>query len=635
MRKLLVALLLVVFGVYLIGVVKAKGCKVIPREVFFGNIDKKIQPTISPDGKYLAYTAPVNKVLNTWIKTIGKNDDRPITHDTNRGVTSPQWTFDGKHILYTQDTGGNENWRLYSVSIEDGSVKEYTPFEGVQVAISHYIKQFPDLMLIEMNKRDPKAKDVYKLNLTTGELTLVMENPGNVIGWIPDNNLNVLGKIEPLPEGGYRLFVRNTVDLPWRELITWPFEDGAPGIIYYSLDNNYLYVVEARNSNTSRFVKIAVKSGELTVLASDSEYDINGSVFIHPETLEPLAISYIKDRAHWIFFDEGVKESFSQLRDLDHGEMVLLSNTLDCNKWIVAYIKDNGPVTYWFFDRKTGEKTFLFENNPIYKKYSLASMEPIHFHARDGLLIRGYLTLPCGDKKTNLPLIVNVHGGPWLRDSWGFDTEVQWLANRGYAVLQVNYRGSTGYGKAFVNASNKQWGRAMQDDLTDAVKWVIDQGIADPARVAIFGGSYGGYAALAGATFTPDLYKCAVDIVGISNIFTFIETMPPYWSLFIDLMKKRVGDPIADYDLLKAASPLFHVENIKIPILIAQGANDPRVKQSESEQIVEAMKKKGLNYIYLLFEDEGHGFVKPENKLKFYKVAEKFLADNLGGIYEA
>lgn len=635
MKKLLMVLALLGIGIYLVSKAKAKPCKLIPREILFGYQAKKIQLRISPQGDKLAYIAPIGTVMNIWIRSIDKEDDRAITHDTNRGITNGYWwSYDSKRIFYTQDQGGNENWRLYSVLIEDGSIQEYTPFDNVQVRLYEYIKEFPDTMLIGINKRDPQAHDVYELDIITGELKLREESSSKVADWYADVNLNLLGKIETLDEGGYRLFLRSTVNDPWKEFGTWLPSDETPDNVYFSQDGNYLYMGDSRFSNTSRFVKYNLKSGEMVELASDPEYDISGNVLIDQNTREPLAINYVKDRQAWKFFDERIANIFSDLATIDEGDISLGSRTLDDSLWTIAYIKDNNPVSYWVYNTKTKEKRFIFYHQPIYNEYKLAHMEPIKFQSRDGLLIHGYLAYPCGSEKKNLPLVLNVHGGPWSRDTWGFSSEVQWLANRGYAVLQVNYRASVGYGKAFKDAGNKQWGKAMQDDLTDAVQWAIDQGIADPKRIAIYGGSYGGYAALAGATFTPDLYKCAIDLVGVSNLFTFMETIPPYWAKFLTMIKIQVGDPEKDKELLYSASPLFHIDAIKIPILIAQGANDPRVKQSESEQIVEAMKAKGLEYEYLLFPDEGHGFVKQENRLKYYQTAEKFLAKHLGGSYQ-
>ena len=643
-KAIFIGTLIAGLGMYTInllrmGVVKAQGCQMIPREILFGNTDKKIQARISPQGTYLTYLAPVNTVMNIWIRHIDAADDKPITNDTNRGIQNYWWSYAGDRLFYIQDTAGDENWRLYSVSIADGKVTEYTPFDNVQVRLIEYSKENPDRMLIGMNKRDPKMHDVFELNVKTGVITPVIENPGKVVGWIANEDLVVLGRIETLADGGYQLFVRDSSGVPWHLLATWTKDDETPGDMHLSKDSKYLYTTDGRKFPTSRFVKISFDSGDVTVLASDPEYDINGSALIDIDSLEPLAISYSRERKAWIFFDEPTEKAFKEVRSLDHGDISIVSRTLDNKKWVVSFMKDNGPLSFWLFDRVTKKKTFLFDHQPILKQYTLSSMNPISFHARDGLLIHGYITYPCDaltdEQRKNLPLVLDVHGGPWVRDVWGFDTEAQWLANRGYAVLQVNYRGSKGYGKEFVNAGNKQWGIGfMQHDLTDAVHWAINQGIADSKKVAIYGGSYGGYAALAGATFTPDLYCCAVDIVGISNLTTWIKTAPPYWASFIGLVHNRVGNPDTEQEFMKSISPFFHVDAIKIPILIAQGANDPRVKQAESEQIVAAMKEKGLDYEYLLFPDEGHGFVKPQNKLKFYKAAEKFLAKHLGGRYE-
>ena len=374
--------------------------------------------------------------------------------------------------------------------------------------------------------------------------------------------------------------------------------------------------------------------GDITVIAEDPQYDV-GNVIVHPDTHDVQAVAFNKDRNEWLVLDESIKKDFDNIGDIHRGDFFIISRDDADTTWVVAFTVDNGPVPFYAYDRKSQKATFLFDNQPELNKYTLATIEPISFTSRDGLTIHGYLTLPQGEQKTNLPMVLNVHGGPWGRDAWGYRPDAQWFANRGYACLQVNFRGSTGYGKDFVNAGDREWGRNMHNDLVDAVQWAIDKGIADPKKVAIFGGSYGGYAALVGATFTPDLFCCAVDIVGPSNLNTLIRTIPPYWSTFLATFHKRVGNPDTEEEFLNSRSPLFKADQIKIPILIGQGANDPRVKQAESEQIVEAMKSKGIDYEYMLFPDEGHGFAKPENRLKFYAAAEKFLAKHLGGRYEA
>lgn len=635
LKKFFLSLLIVGLSLYVISIVKAKSCPLIPREVLFGNTDKKLFPQTSPDGKYLSYLAPVNNVMNIWLKTIDKNDDRPISNDTDRGIQGYWWSFNNKQLFYKQDVGGNKNWRLYGVSIEDRSVKEYTPYDGVQVSMLEYVKEFPNRMLIELNKRDPKAHDVYELNTKTGELVMVFENPGNVVEWVADSELFVRGRLESIDEGGFKFFVRNAKDAPWKEVASWGLDEVTPNNFHFSKDSKYLFLTDSRDSNTSRLIKIDLSSGKITEIASDPEYDMEGSLLVDNDTQEILAINYTKNRKHWVFFNPAIEDAFSVLKEIDHGDISLLNRSADDTLWVVSFVKDNGPIAFWLFNRATGQKTFLFDHQPIYKKYKLSSMEPIEFHARDGLLIHGYLTYPCSSHKKNLPLIIDVHGGPWIRDVWGFNSEVQWLANRGYAVLQINYRGSKGFGKKFLNAGKKQWGRAMQDDLTDGVDWAVKQEIADPKSVAIYGASYGGYAALIGATTTPDLYRCAVDIVGPTNLNTMLKSFPPYWSAVMKIYYDRVGDPDTEQEFLSSISPLFHVDAIKIPILIAQGANDPQVKQAESEQIVQAMKKKGIEYEYLSFPDEGHGFVKPQNRLIFYKAAEKFLSRYLGGRYES
>jgi dipeptidyl aminopeptidase/acylaminoacyl peptidase len=457
-----------------------------------------------------------------------------------------------------------------------------------------------------------------------------VENPG-FIGWVADAQLAVRATAAPQPDGSIVLLVRDSAEADWRPLLTIPAEDALTSDpIAFSEDGGSLLGTSSVGAETARLIRIDVATGATEVLAEDPQADVS-DVRIQPDTREPQIVTLLKDRSEYLVLDPSVAEDLEAIRALHPGDPVFFGADDADTRWLVAFTNDSGPISYFAYDRSTRKGHFLFEARPELSRYELAPMEPFSFAARDGLTVHGYATFPPGAERAGLPTVLNVHGGPWARDSWGFDPEAQWLANRGYLCVQVNYRGSTGYGKAFVNAGDREWGGKMQDDLTDAVAYVTGQGWADPSRVAIYGGSYGGYAALAGATFTPDLYRCAVDIVGPSNLKTLIETIPPYWAPMIAQFHRRVGDPAKDADFLWSRSPLSAASSIRIPLLIAQGANDPRVKQAESEQIVAALKDAGIDYEYMLFPDEGHGFAKPENRLRFYAAAEKFLARHLGG----
>ncbi|MFH1312189.1 MAG: S9 family peptidase [Candidatus Eisenbacteria bacterium] len=605
--------------------------EIIPRDVLFGN-PEKVSPTVSPDGTMLAYLAPVDDVLNVWVKTIGQEDDRVVTRDTDRGIRIYFWAADGKHIMYLQDIGGNENWCLYAVNIETDVMRQLTPYEGVRVQIVERDKNYPDELLIAMNKEDPRVFDVYHLNISSGEITMVAKNPGNVVGWLADRNMKIRGSVTPTAEGGFDLLVRESEDSEWVKILTWDSDNSLTSdLIGFTKDGKYIYCQDSREVNASRLVKIDAATGEtVEVLAEDPVYDVGG-VMINQDTYEPQAVGFAKARMEWVILDESIRENIGAITRLDPGDFFIRSRDDADRTWIVGFTRDDGPIPYYTFDRETNEATFLFYHRPHLTDYTLASMEPISYNSRDGRTIHGYITYPPAMGRSNLPVVLNVHGGPWARDMWGYNPEAQWLANRGYVCLQVNFRGSSGYGKVHLNAGDKEWGGKMHDDLIDGVNWAIDEGIADPERIAIYGGSYGGYAALVGATFTPDVFCCAVDLVGPSNLITFIQTLPAYWQPTLDMWYDRVGNPETEADFLRSRSPLFKADQIKIPMLIAQGANDPRVKQSESEQIVAAMEANGIEYEYMLFEDEGHGFAKPENRLEFYAATEAFLAKYLGG----
>ncbi|WP_273844520.1 S9 family peptidase [Rubrobacter calidifluminis] len=610
----------------------------IPREVLFGN-PEMTSPRLSPDGTLLSYLAPKDGVLNVWVGPAGSKpggeDFRPVTDDEKRGIRVYFWAEDGEHLLYLQDEDGDENWRMYAVRPKAGEVaaRSLTPFENVQVRPLEKSRRHPEKILIELNRRNPELHDACALDLKSGELELLAENPGNVAGWLADADLRVRGAATVYPDGSLGLLFREDEHAEWREILRWSAEDGlSSGPVGFSGDGRRIFLRDSRGADAARLVELDTETDEIQVLAEDPRYDVS-EVLVHPETREVQAVAFARARTEWEVIDEEIREDFEAIRSLHPGDFSVVSRDREDRRWIVAFTADDGPGSFYSYDRKSREGTLLFHDRPALADYTLAKMEPISFTSRDGLRIEGYLTLPPGARKP-LPMVLDVHGGPWARDEWGYDPEAQWLANRGYACLQVNYRGSTGYGKRFLNAGNKEWGGRMHDDLVDAVRWAVEEGIADPERVAIYGGSYGGYAALVGAAFTPDLFRCAVDIVGPSNLITLINTIPPYWKPLISTFTERVGNPKTEEEFLKSRSPLFRAQDIKIPLLIAQGANDPRVKRAESEQIVSALKENGVEHEYLLFEDEGHGFARPENRLKFYAAAERFLARHLGGRYE-
>ncbi len=602
----------------------------IPRSVLFGN-PEKTQPQLSPDGKKMAYNAPLEGVMNIWVRTIGADDARPVTRSTERGIPGYMWAADNTHIIYVQDAGGDENYRLYSVNLESGEIRDLTPFEDVKTGLLAHSKNFPDDLLITMNKDNPQLNDVYRLHLPDAGLTRVAANPGNVVGWAADHDFKVRGAFAVRPDGGRELQVRDSEESEWRTLIAWGPEDLISGsLLQFTADGESVYFIDSRSTDTSRVLEMDIRTGEFRVVAEDPEHDV-AMMETNPDTHVMEAVGFQRARFEWVVLDDAVRDDFETLATLHHGDFSVISRDDADRTWLVDYVADNGPVAYYSYDRSTRTGTHLFESRPELRSYTLASMEPISFVSRDGLTIHGYITFPPGEERRNLPMVLNVHGGPWARDSWGYNSEAQWLANRGYICLQVNYRGSIGYGKRFMNAGNREWGGKMHDDLVDAVTWAVEKGYADPGRVAIYGGSYGGYASLVGATFTPDLFRCAVAIVGPSNLVTFIDTIPEYWKPMIAQFHLRVGNPETEAEFLLSRSPITRVDRIRIPMLIAQGANDPRVKQSESEQIVEAMRSKGIDHDYLLFPDEGHGFARPENRMKFYSAAERFLAEHLGG----
>jgi dipeptidyl aminopeptidase/acylaminoacyl peptidase len=604
----------------------------IPRELLFGN-PERAQPRLSPDGAKLAYLAPHNGVLNVWVRTIGKEDDHVITADKKRGIRFYTWQYDGKHVLYIQDRDGDENWHLYQTNLETKLTRDLTPFEGVQAQPIAHEPEFPDVYLAGLNIRDRRLHDVYRINLKTGAVELDTQNPGDVAGWTTDNNLQVRAAHIYAPDGGTVIRIRDNPKAPWREFQKWGADETFGGLAGFTPDNKGAWVISSVGANAARLLEVDLATGKSKVIAEDAQYDVAG-IMEHPRTRKLEAVSFVRARTEWQVLDKSVEADFEALRKVRDGDFTVGSRDLADKAWLVGYVVDDGPVAYYAYDRATKKATFLFTNRPALEKFKLAKMQPISFQSRDGLTIHGYLSLPPDKEPRNLPMVLNVHGGPWGRDTWGLNNEVQWLTNRGYAVLQINFRGSTGYGKAFLNAGDREWGGKMHDDLIDGKNWAVQQGYADPKKICIYGGSYGGYATLVGVTFTPDEFACGVDIVGPSNIVTLIQTIPPYWEPVKAIFKKRVGDIEKDKEFLESRSPLFKADQIKVPLLIAQGANDPRVKQAESDQIVAAMRKNNKPVEYIVFPDEGHGFARPENRLKFYAAAEAFLGKYLGGRVE-
>jgi len=607
----------------------------IPRQVLFGN-PERVQPKISPNGKRLAWIAPVEGVLNVWVGDLAGGQGEAVTDDRERGIRTYFWAHDDRHLLYVQDKGGDENWRLYGVDLESGFVRDLTPFDDVQAQIVEVSKHHPDQILVGLNRDNPELHDVYRLDLAGGELTKVVENPG-FLDWVADMDMRVRCGSAPTPDGGMNVMVRDGDSDDWRLLLEVSQEDAlTTGVVGFTADGGGLYLITSLGANAGRLVRMSLGDGSEEVLAEDPTYDVS-DVIVHPDTREVQAVAFLRDRIDWQVLDPELTADFEAMSSLHPGDMGFAGRDHADATWLAGFTADDGPVSYYAFDRATKEATFLFEHQPALSGYALSSMEAFSYTARDGMTVHGYLTFPHsphgphGLEREGLATVLNVHGGPWARDAWGFDPEAQWLADRGYLCLQVNFRGSTGYGKDFVNAGDREWGARMHDDLLDAVAWVVDKGYADPERVAIYGGSYGGYAALVGATFTPEVFRCAVDLVGPSNLKTLIESIPPYWAPLVATFHTRVGNPETEEDFLWSRSPLSKADNVSIPLLIAQGANDPRVKQAESEQIVAALREKDIEHEYLLFDDEGHGFAKPENRLRFYAHAERFLAQHLGG----
>ncbi len=617
----------------------------IPREVLFGNPDKT-GPQLSPDGSQILFIAPVQGVLNVWV---GPASDpgkaHPITQDDGRGIRFAGWSTGGDRIGYAQDRGGDENWHFYMADPATGTSIDLTPIDGVQAQPVAVSREQPNHMLMGLNDRDPRFHDVYRIDIRTGERTLVMKNDGGYASFIADESLTIQVASRSRPDGGSEYFVRKGKGKKqrWEPLVSFDPEDSLSSTVF-GLDRagKVLYMADSRGRETAALVAYDLAAGTSTVLAEDPHVGPGGWIS-DPNTRRPMAVSFNRLRPRWHVLDDAIAPDLEALRAAMDGQFAVTSQTNDGQQWLVTHYRDDGPVQYAHYDRGTREVTPLFTGRAALEGLPLTPMHPVVIDARDGLPLVSYLSLPPGSDPEGdgrpdrpVPMVLKVHGGPWGRDSWGFDSTHQWLANRGYAVLSVNFRGSTGFTKSFANAGDGEWAAKMHDDLLDAVDWAVSEGIAPRDKVAIMGTSYGGYATLVGMTFTPDVFACGVDIVGPSNLLTLFASIPPYWASLLSMFHQRVGNPETEEGkaMLRERSPLGRVDQITKPLLIGQGANDPRVNQAEADQIVQAMTERDIPVTYVLYPDEGHGFTRPPNKTSFFAITEAFLSGCLGGTYQ-
>jgi dipeptidyl aminopeptidase/acylaminoacyl peptidase len=610
-----------------------KAGALIPRRLLFADPAKSVV-RISPDGRRIAYLAPLDGVLNLFVAPLDDvGNARAMTQVTDRSLgPSLLWLHNNRHIVFFRERGGDENWQAHRVDVETGDILALTPAPGVSAFIQQTSHHFPDELLISHNARDKQFFEIYRINVATGASTLVQSNE-RFAGFFTDPQFNVRfavryadnGDVEYLHPGAggeWELFAR--VDAQ-DAMTTRPIE--------FSDDGRELYWADSRGRDTAAVTAQDMSTGEMRILAEDARADIF-DVPLEPLSYRPIAAAAMFTRKTWHVIDRDYAEDFAGLARLSDGDLSLVSLSDDRRHAIVYYEHDDAPGRYGYYNRAERKARLLFSMRPALEKAPLVIMEPAVLHARDGLPLVCYLSRPRGSQRGRpVPLVLLVHGGPWARDVWALYPTHQWLADRGYAVLSVNYRGSTGFGKAFVNAANLEWAGRMHDDLIDAVNWAVARGIADEKRIAIYGASYGGYAALVGATFTPEKFACAIDVFGISNLLTFLATVPDYWKPWQTVWKVRMGDYTTEAGrrFLEERSPLNHVERIVRPMLIAQGANDVRVKVSESDQIVRAMQARDIPVTYVYYPDEGHGFRREENRRSFNAVLELFLAKHLGG----
>ncbi len=628
--------------------VRAELPALIPREVLFGN-PERAAPQLSPDGKQLAWLAPdKNGVVNVWVGTSDGANARQVTSESHRPIQWYAWAGDAQHLLYLQDNAGDEINHLFSAGLTNGNVRDLTPFRGVRAQNILTDLQHPRFVLVALNLRDRQAFDMYRIDLETGAVTLEATNPGDVLTWATDNNFVIRAATAFDGKSGNSIIrVRDAVDKPWRDLVVMPFERalfsgqvvGGSLIAGFDADGKSVVIQSALGSDKGALVRVSLEDGkQLEVLAQDPQADVaNGglgdgpSVLRDPVTDAIQAVEFDYSAPRWAFLDPKIKADFEVIGREVSGFLDLISRDRNDRKWIVAGRRSDAPAAYYTFDRETKKLDKLYDEYPRLAAARLAAKKGVEIKARDGLVLPAYLTTPVGAKAKNLPLVLLIHGGPWYRDYDNFDQEVQFLANRGYAVLQVNYRGSTGFGLKFLNAGTGQWGRGTQEDLYDAVQWAIDQKIADPKRVAAMGWSGGGFATLLALEQRPDLFACGVDGVGPAELATLYRSFPSYWSNITNRWRRRGGDFDHDEKLNRAVSPLYHVEKIRDPLLIGQGQNDPRVTIANVNGMVAALRKAKREVTYVVYPDEGHGFARPENNRDFYGRVEEFLAKHLGG----
>lgn len=624
----------------------------IPRKVFWSN-PSYAEPAISPDGGSLAYLARSRAgVMNLWVRTLTDRHDQAVTDDRAGDVGGIEWAPDNRHVLFIKQNGGDEDWHVLSIDVTTRQIRDLTPFLGVRAENLMTDVRHPREILVGLNLRDRRFSDMYRVNLETGAITLDARNPGDVVEWLADAALTIRACVAlDSSTANTVLRVRSSRSAPWHTLQVWPFleagNDRDQRLIEFSRDGRTLVALSPVGSPTSRFVSIDLASGRVRdSLPADPRADVwcpldlagafsRAQVMLHPRTGAVQAYGVDPRIPEWKVLDPSLRPDFEALARVHRGAMEMLGRDAADRRWVVEFYTDDGPAIYYLWDRHAQSAESLFVDYPEHLSLPLAHQKPFTIHARDGLKLPCYLTLPLGVPAKKLPLILHPHGGPWARDDWGYDPEVQWLANRGYAVLQVEYRGSTGFGKAFINASIGEMGTgAMQNDLTDAVHWAIQEGIADPTRIGVYGESYGGYATLAALTFTPGIYACGVDVVGPSNLRTLVQSFPPYWAARKKRWLLRMGDVLADDALNQRISPLFHVDRMRAPLLLGHGQNDPRVKIAESERIVEALRRRGLPVTFVVYSEEGHGFARPENNDDFSGRLEEFLAKYLHGRVE-